>query len=212
MARRPIAWLLLLLPLAASAEPLAVEILGVDGKGVAGVVVYLEGGNAPETPAAQPLDIQQKDRRFAPYIGAVRRNDPVLFSNHDDITHHVYSFNGPARFAFQLQPGEVNTAQRFAEAGVVAMGCNIHDWMSGYLLVLDNPWFATTDETGLALIANVPPGRYRLVAWHPQLREATEPAAFVDMPASTVTLRLSAQMADIPRQEGLEDFDFLEAY
>jgi len=214
MTRKPIAGLFfLLLPLAASPASLSVQLNGADGAGVEGVIVYLDGVSAPAAPAAAPLEIHQRGKRFTPYLGVVARDTDVVFINDDDITHHVYSFNGPSRFSFVLEPGETNDQQRFDENGVMAMGCNIHDWMSGYLLVLDNPWFASTDAGGHALITGVPPGRYRLTAWHPQLQEPAAPAVMVEVSGDVeAALRLTAPMAAIPTQEDLNDFDFLEDY
>ena len=57
----------------------------------------------------------------------------------------------------------------FDRPGVVSVGCNIHDWMLAYIVVLDTPWFAKTADDGAALIAGAPPGRYRAEVWHPRL-------------------------------------------
>lgn len=211
-------WLLCLalgFPAALPATPLQVRVVDHQGGGVAGVVVYLE----PREPAAMPspadgppLEIAQDERRFAPYVGVIRAGQPVLFTNHDDITHHVYSFNGPARFSFHIRPGEENRLDEFDTAGVIAMGCNIHDWMSGYLLVLDTPYHGRTEAGGQARL-EAPAGEYRLTAWHPQMREEESLDTVVSLPSGgAVELRLTRPMAEIPRQEGLDDFDFLERY
>jgi hypothetical protein len=60
----------------------------------------------------------------------------------------------------------------FDKPGVVALGCNIHDWMLAYVVVLPTPWFALTPANGAATIADIPPGRYRAEVWHPRLADA----------------------------------------
>jgi len=57
---------------------------------------------------------------------------------------------------------------------VVALGCNIHDWMLAYVLVVPTPWFAQADSQGRAVLADLPAGHYRLVVWHPRI---TDPEA-----------------------------------
>ena len=57
----------------------------------------------------------------------------------------------------------------FDQPGVVALGCNIHDWMVAYLLVVATPYYAKSDSDGRANLSGVPAGRYRLEVWHPRL-------------------------------------------
>jgi len=47
--------------------------------------------------------------------------------------------------------------------------CDVHPWMSAYLVGLENPFFATSGEDGTFAIRNLPPGEYTLTAWHEQL-------------------------------------------
>lgn len=202
------------LPFIAQAEPLQVRVTDVDGRPVGNVVVYLqnhETGAMPQTQHAH--EIRQEDKKFAPYVSVVRQHEEIVFTNHDDITHHMYSFNGPARFDFRLQPEEGSTVADFAEPGVIAMGCNIHDWMSGYVMVVDTPFYALTDDAGLATFADVPANEYHLVAWHPQMAKDEAADLHVALPvAAGITLQLTRPMAPIPSQKSLDDFDFLEGY
>jgi hypothetical protein len=59
----------------------------------------------------------------------------------------------------------------FDKPGVVVLGCNIHDSMVAWVLVVDTPYFARTDGSGVATLANLPPGDYRLRAWHSPMAE-----------------------------------------
>jgi plastocyanin len=214
MFMKKIIMVLAALPLVGHAEPLHVRVVDVEGKSVGNVVVYLQNH---ETAAMPPThhnhEIEQTDKKFAPYVSVVRQEEKIVFTNHDDITHHVYSFNAPARFDFRLQPGESSDVADFAEPGVIAMGCNIHDWMSGYVMVVETPFYALTDEAGLATFADVPANEYHLVAWHPQMAKDETADQHIVMPfAAELTLQLTQPMAAIPSQKSLDDFDFLEGY
>ncbi len=206
--------LLAALPVLGQAEPLQVRIVDVEGMPVSNVVVYLQNHATAAIPqASRKHEIEQTDKKFAPYVSVVRQQEAVVFTNHDDITHHVYSFNGPARFDFRLQPDASDSVAEFAEPGVIAMGCNIHDWMSGYVMVVDTPFYAVTNEQGLAIFADVPASDYHLVAWHPQMAKDEVADRHVVVPApSDINLQLTQPMAPIPSQKSLDDFDFLEGY
>ncbi len=197
------------------AMPLQVKVLGSDGAPVSGLVVFLEsqsGGPAPGPVSNEPFEMGQDDGRFEPYIGVIQTGEPVLFTNDDDFTHHVYSFNGPARFSFQLRPGEGERLDRFDTPGVVAIGCNLHDWMSSYLLILDSPYHARTDESGIARL-EAPAGQYRATAWHPQLQERNPATINVELPAGGIAeLQLTRPMAEIPEQREPGMFDFLDRF
>jgi hypothetical protein len=81
--------------------------------------------------------------------------------------HHVYSFSQTKTFQIKLYEGDPPSPVVFDKAGVVAVGCNIHDWMQAYLSVIDTPHFAVTDARGCAHIAGLRGGELRARAWHP---------------------------------------------
>ena len=98
------------------------------------MVVYLQ----PEDDISLPfnekvVEVGQFDRSFTPYISIMQLGNKVNFKNKDDITHHIYSPIGDNKFSFKIRAGESQMKSDFQQTGEVAMGCNIHDWMSGYL-------------------------------------------------------------------------------
>jgi plastocyanin len=202
------------LPMLAHADLLRIRVLDIAGKPLPNVVVYLQNHETaamPQMPHSH--EIEQQDKKFAPYVSVIRQQETVVFTNHDDITHHVYSFNGPARFEFRLQPQESNAVTDFEAPGVIAMGCNIHDWMSGYVMVVDTPFYTMTDAEGIASFADVPSNEYHLVAWHPQMAKGEAVDRHIVMPvAAEILVQLTRPMAPIPSQKSLDDFDFLEDY
>jgi hypothetical protein len=101
--------------------------------------------------------------------------DAVIFPNHDNVRHHVYSFSPAKRFELPLYAGVPAQPVVFDTPGVVVLGCNIHDWMVGYVYVSESPYFAKTRADGKAVIADLPGRTYIVRVWHPQLEgsEAT---------------------------------------
>lgn len=115
--------------------------------------------------------IEQRDRELNPYVTIVQEGTAIEFPNRDPFKHHLYSFSPAKRFEIKLYAGKPVQPIVFDKSGEVALGCNIHDWMEAYVLVVDSPYFAKTGSNGRALIANVPPGRYRLRLWHPRQKK-----------------------------------------
>lgn len=114
--------------------------------------------------------MDQIDRQYDPFVLIVQQGTEVNFPNWDDIKHQVYSFSAVKRFELKLYSGKDVSPVIFNKPGAVALGCNIHDWMLGYIYVAETEYFSLTDETGLAVIADVPAGEYRISFWHPGLR------------------------------------------
>jgi len=160
-------------PQASRAGEARIQIRDAAGAPVEDAVASLwpaDGSPPPASPPA-PASMDQRNIQFAPHVLAVQRGAAVDFPNSDQIRHHVYSFSEPKRFELRLYSGVPAEPVVFDKAGTVVLGCNIHDDMVGFIRVLDTPWFATTGADGLAHIANVPPGRYRVELWHPRAQD-----------------------------------------
>ena len=139
------------------------------------VIVAVPEGGLPK-PAGRPrLEVvEQIDQEFQPRVKAVLVGSPVSFPNRDPVRHPVYSFSQPKRFDLPLYVGTPPNPVVFDTPGVVTIGCNIHDWMVGYIYVAESPYFATTDATGAATLPGLPSGPYAVRVWHPQLAAAEE--------------------------------------
>jgi plastocyanin len=163
-------FLLLAIARVASAADLEAMVRNERGEPVAEAVVVAVPDVAPPRPARARLErIEQIDQEFVPRVKAVLVGSAVSFPNRDSVRHHVYSFSPTKRFDLPLYLGTPATPVVFDTAGVVTIGCNIHDWMVGYIYVAESPYFATTDAKGVARIAGLPSGGYRVRVWHPQL-------------------------------------------
>jgi plastocyanin len=116
--------------------------------------------------------IDQVDKEFVHYVTAIATGTPVQFPNSDDIRHHVYSFSPVKQFELPLYTGTPAQPVIFDKPGVVKLGCNIHDWMVGYLYITDAPYFKTTDNAGKAQLIDLPVGKYDLTIWHPRMESS----------------------------------------
>ena len=154
-----------------SAGNLDVSVVNDKGEPVAEAVVYArpEAGTAAE-PAPGSAVIDQVDKEFVPYLTVVYQGAEVSFPNNDKIRHHVYSFSKANSFEIPLYSDQEAPPVTFANPGVVALGCNVHDWMSAYVFVSDTPYYSVTNDSGFAVLEDLPAGRYTVEVWHPRLR------------------------------------------
>jgi plastocyanin len=167
-------WLVVLVGFAASIAhaqnaEIAATVTDEGGKPVADAVVIAvpADGNLRLTRAREEV-VDQVDKEFLPKVQAVLVGTPVTFPNRDSVRHQVYSFSPAKRFDLPLYTG-VPQAVVFDKPGVVVLGCNIHDWMVGYVYVSESPYFAKTNAEGKALLTDLPPRGYIVRMWHPQL-------------------------------------------
>jgi plastocyanin len=132
------------------------------------VVAYPDGFEVAPPEAMVEVE-DQINKEFVPYVKPVHIGTLVRFPNKDDISHHVYSFSAAKRFELPLYKGSVASPVMFEKAGVVKLGCNIHDWMVGYIYVTDAPFFGKSAAQGSVTIAEMPAGTYRVRVWHPRM-------------------------------------------
>ncbi|NRR30501.1 methylamine utilization protein [Oxalobacteraceae bacterium] len=169
MFLRPAAPALLVCTLLAAAQAaatgVAVQVQDASGKVLPDTIIFAEqdGGATPK-----PLrggEIEQKNLKFQPLVTVVQTGSKIAFPNNDKVRHHIYSFSPVHKFDQKLYSGTSAAPQLFDKAGIVVLGCNIHDKMVAYVKIVDTPYFAKTDGSGAARI-ELPPGKYVLKAWH----------------------------------------------
>ncbi len=157
----------------AGAGSLGVTVTDAGGKPVPSAVVTYDpasGGAANDRSSDKSgaYVMAQRGIKFAPYVLAVPVGATVDFPNQDRVNHHVYSFSPVQPFQFPLYGPGKKRSLRFDHPGTVALACNIHDSMTAYVRVVDEPYFATTDEHGRVTL-DVPAGSGTLSVWQPQL-------------------------------------------
>jgi len=163
------------LSLLASANELKVTVLDASGMPVPDVAVYLQAGKSVVLPAPAAFAVMdQVDTRFDPHLLVVQTGTEVRFPNSDVVAHHVYSFSNPNDFILPLYKGNAHPPVTFGESGVVILGCNIHDQMLGYILVVDSHAFAKTDENGIAVLSvdDIPVTSVKI--WSPRINPKGE--------------------------------------
>jgi plastocyanin len=182
--------------LAQAAAASDISVLVTDNKGLpvanAGVFIVYEGaGNIQKSES--PAIMDQIDKEFVPDFLIVQKNTPVDFPNSDVVSHHVYSFSKPNEFELELYKGDQHSPQLFDVPGVVILGCNIHDNMLGYILIVDTPWFTKTNANGLATISGLPDKPLTLFAWAANSR-FLKPIQVNEYPVNATNQTLEAEL------------------
>ncbi|WP_189434142.1 methylamine utilization protein [Alishewanella longhuensis] len=178
------------------ANTVTVSVVDGDGKPVSAAVVFLESTAASAAlQAAAPVKIVQRDKSFIPEITIVPRGTAVSFPNEDTVRHHVYSFSPVKQFEIKLYVGTPTEPVVFEQSGVAVLGCNIHDEMIAWVVVLDTPYYASSDAAGMVNLSNIPEGDYTLRVWHKDLLSETD----IPSIALSVTATNSPQRVILPQ-------------
>lgn len=156
------------------AADVTVMVTDAGGKPVTDAVVAFYDSKTPALNANAAGKIIQKNKMFNPKVTVVQTGTSINFPNEDSVRHHVYSFSPAKKFELKLYSGVPTDPVLFDQAGVVTLGCNIHDSMVGYIYVVDTPFFAKTDDKGKAILKLID-GHYTYQAWVPgQIKPGAE--------------------------------------
>ena len=164
------------LSLAASAGTISGKVSGVSGESV----VYVETvqGKTFPAPTKSPV-VDQKGLLFQPHITVVQQGTTVEFLNSDKVAHNVFWTNvgGNKKLGHNLGtwPQGEKRSFKFDNPGAVPLLCNVHPEMSGYVVVVPTPYYATSDKSGEYKIENVPDGSYTVTAWHEGAKNQSKP-------------------------------------
>jgi plastocyanin len=184
--------------LSASAAGLQVQVQDKNGKPLPNAVVFLESADAKS--ASKPLkgiEVVQAAKQFSPAVTVVTTGTSILFPNNDTVRHHVYSFSPAKTFDLKLYAGVPANPVVFDKSGIAVLGCNIHDNMVAWVVVVDTPYFGKTDAQG-HLTIDAPAGSYKLRTWHASLptgAAAAEQAQTVGGGNAPVVIKLAGSAA-----------------
>ncbi len=159
--------------LAGAAGELSVTVSSATGAAVEAAVIIAEprrGGPRPR--AGQTAVMDQRNLMFVPEVLIVQTGTAVDFPNSDQVRHQVYSFSGARKFELALYAGRAQAPVMFERAGLVTLGCNIHDNMLGYIWVTDSPWYGQSDANGRLQLHDLAAGEYTVRIWHALLNES----------------------------------------
>ena len=171
----------------------------IDYESLRDFVVSIDAVEQPASPDARPTAVvAQKDGAFDPRVIPVVAGSEVEWPNRDEIYHNVFSMSEVKPFDLGMYKS-TDDAKRlvFEKPGQVDVFCAIHSEMHCVVLVLPNPWFSKSDRRGRFEIRDVPPGKYRLKAWHERL-----PVKFIEIEvpeAGELTLDIEMGLADLPK-------------
>ena len=175
------------------AATVTVQAVGSDGKPLPEAVVFLESREAKA--AVKPMtgaEVAQVERKFVPQVSVLTVGSELRFPNRDTVRHHVYSFSPTKTFELKLYAGTPANPVVFDKPGIAVLGCNIHDQMVAWVVIVETPYHAVAGKNG-ALKIEAPAGSYRLRTWHPGLPPGTPPtdeALVVPAGGTGVTVKL----------------------
>lgn len=162
-------------PAAANAAEITVSVLDRDGNAVPDVAVYASFDGDDDWQAdGETAIMDQVEQRFVPHVLVVQKGTTVDFPNSDVIAHHVYSFSKPNDFMLPLYKGDAHPPVTFRYAGLVTLGCNIHDHMLAYILVVDSDVFGMTGADGSVRLEIGDRTPESVTVWSPRINARKE--------------------------------------
>ncbi len=163
------------------------------GKGIQNVVVYVRMSGQKVTPLKENPKVDQKDCRYLPHVVVVPEGTTVDVTSNDPVAHNVHSHAAKNEAKnFIIQKKGLVVPYTIAKAEAIKLTCDIHAWMSGYIVAVNSNYYTVTgqkdekgkyihpddyeksDDTGKYTIKDVPAGRARVVVWHEKLGSANK--------------------------------------
>ena len=164
-------------------------------KEIRNAVVWLENPPPGEaaTAQAEKVEIDQRGCTFIPRVVVVPAGGTVDFLNSDRLLHNIHatpklnvSFN-------RTQPKSRTIPVTFAKPEIVRINCDLHSWMTAWVVVTEHSFYAVTGADGQFVFDNLPPGQYRLQVWHEQLGKVAASVVVGDQQAVPVTIEMKAR-------------------
>lgn len=154
---------------AARAEQVQITAVDSAGHPLADVVLALYPAAGLPAGLSAPADavIAQQGMQFQPYLSVIRVRTRVSFPNRDNMEHRLKSFSATKEFEFTIYSSGSPPPVLFDKPRPVSLYCLLHDWMRGFIYVVDTPYYGATDSSGSATITDLPAGKYEVRAWHP---------------------------------------------
>ena len=133
------------------------------------VFVYIKEGLAGKTfpPPTTPVVLDQRGCQYQPHVFGIQVNQPLEIINSDDTLHNVHALpKNSKEFNLGMPIKGMKLTKTFTSPEImVKIKCEVHPWMSGYVGVLDHPFYSVTNEEGIFAIKNLPPGQYSVESW-----------------------------------------------
>lgn len=172
------------------------DAVGSEGK-LANVLVYVEGASLGEyefTPPTSTVTLEHRGCSYLPRVSGVRVGQPLVILNLDATMHTTHPLTQKNPEWNQTQPpGTPPLVKTFKRPEkFVAFRCNQHPWEKAYVGVFDHPFFAVSDEQGSFKIEGLPPGQYKVIAWHERFGEKSVDITFLPGEARDLSFTFNA--------------------
>ncbi len=169
-------------------------VLAGPNKGIKNAVVFLRAvaGGTPLSRLESNPTIDQRDCVYIPHVLLVPAGATVDIKNSDGILHniHTYSEKNPAFNTAQPKFKKI-ISKTFAQPEIIRVTCDVHAWMTAWIVVQDHPYYALTDATGAFQLTDVPPGEYELRVWHEALGDHSRSVSVTADQSASVEVRLA---------------------
>jgi plastocyanin len=167
------------------------KVVDVKDGGVKDVLVYVKSGISGTYPApADAVELDQQGCMYKPHLVALQVGQPLKIKNNDETLHNIHPRPNvnPEFNVGQPRKGMESTKTFDKKEVMIPVGCDVHPWMRAYIAVLDNPFFAVTDEDGKFEIKGLPAGEYEIEAVHEKLKSTTGKITVKDGEAAKLDL------------------------
>ena len=172
-------------------EKLSEALLVSTSKGIKNVVVTLEGIAAGKKFAGKTATLDQRNCAYTPHVLVVPVGGQLHLLNGDGVMHNVHAYSLKNTPFNESIPGAKKSVKTLPFSEVVKMGCDVHKWMGAWVIVVENPYYAITDENGVFKIDEIPAGKYTLRAWHETLGKVDKEVTIAAGEAATVDFQMS---------------------
>ena len=151
------------------------------------IVIYIDGIDSKDPSTDSRIAIlDQTGENFVPHVLPILVGTTVRFLNSDQVYHNVFSYSPTKSFDLGRYATGKYRSIKFDKPGIVIIYCDIHTHMNAFIIVLENPYFTTTDEEGNFELKHVPPGTYTVKAWYGRWPEKSETIVVKSSSVTTV--------------------------
>ena len=174
--------------------PLAEAVVTGAGNSLENVVVYVSAGAPDDAAPSTAALFTQKGCRYIPHVLAFQVNQEIKITNEDQTSHNIHTLPKLNREWNKSQPpGAPPIIEKYDKNEIFPVKCNVHPWMHGNFAVLKNSHFAVTGDGGAFSLANLPPGKYTITAWHESYGEQTQDVTINGSETKTVNFVFQAK-------------------
>lgn len=182
-------------PVCAKTPPEKDQQVVVNGNGtLKNVVVRIVKGTPQTPPPATPVVLDQHDCSYHPRVLAVMTGQKVQIKNNDPVLHNVHTYQDSKTLFNRAMMAKMPTpVEQVFPVGVTKFKCDVHPWMTAWVVANDNPYFGVSGDSGTFTLANLPAGTYTLEAWHEKYGVQTKEIAVAEGQTATADFSFKAQ-------------------